>query len=91
MKDQQHIRECTLSYYKPDEIEFTNKSINLSDRNVTWLKDIIKTHYQEILKNIESYIEYCKTNGIDIDIEKINERIRYIKKYIKDIYDITLV
>ena len=91
MKDQQYIRECTLSYYKPNEIEFTNKSISLSDKNVTWLKNIIKTHYQEILKNIEAYILYCKTEKIDIDFKKIVDRITYIKQYVKDNYDITLV
>lgn len=93
MKDQQYIRECTHSYYKPGEIEFTNKSINLNYQNVTvtWLKDIIKTHYQEILKNIEAYILYCKTEKIDIDFKKIVDRITYIKQYVKDNYDITLV
>ena len=91
MKDQQYIRECTLSYYKPNEIEFTNKSINLSDQKVTWLKDIIKIHYQEILKNIEAYILYCKTEKIDIDFKKIVDRITYIKQYVKDNYNITLV
>lgn len=91
MKDHQYIRECTLSYYKPNEIEFTNKSINLSDLNVSWLKDIIKIHYQEILKNIEAYILYCKTEKIDIDYKKIVDRITYIKQYVKDNYGITLV
>ena len=91
MKDQQIICECTHSYYKPNEIEFTNKSINLSDRNVNWLKDIIKTHYQEILKNIEAYVLYCKTEKIDIDFKKIVDRITYIKQYVKDNYDIALV
>ena len=91
MKDHQYIRECTLSYYKPNEIEFTNKSINLSDLNVSWLKDIIKIHYQEILKNIEAYILYCKTEKIDIDFKKIVDRITYIKQYVKDNYNITLV
>ena len=92
MKDQQYIRECTLSYYKPNEIEFTNKSISsLGSQDVNWLKDIIKTHYQEILKNIEAYILYCKTEKIDIDFKKIVDRITYIKQYVKDIYDITLV
>ena len=91
MKDQQYIRECTLSQYKPNEIEFTNKSINLGDQNVKWLKDIIKTHYQEILKNIEAYVLYCKTEKIDIDFKKIVDRITYIKQYVKDNYDITLV
>ena len=91
MKDQEYIRVCTHSYYKPDEIEFTNKSINLSDQNVKWLKDIVKIHYQEILKNIEAYILYCKTEKIDIDFKKIVDRITFIKEYVKDIYDITLV
>lgn len=91
MKDQQYIRDCTHSYYKPNEIEFTNKSINLGDSNVTWLKDIIKTHYQEILKNIEAYILYCKTEKIDIDFKKIVDRITFIKQYVKDNYNITLV
>ena len=91
MKDHQYIRECTLSYYKPNEIEFTNKSINLSDLNVSWLKDIIKIHYQEILKNIEAYILYCKTEKIDIDFKKIVDRITFIKEYVKDNYGITLV
>ena len=91
MKDHQYIRECTFSYYKPNEIEFTNKSISLSDLNVTWLKDIIKIHYQEILKNIEAYILYCKTEKIDIDFKKIVDRIIFIKEYVKDNYGITLV
>lgn len=89
--DQKCIRDCTLSYYKPNEIEFTNKSISLSDNNITWLKDIIKIHYQEILKNIEAYILYCKTEKIDIDFKKIVDRITYIKQYVKDNYNITLV
>lgn len=91
MKGQQYIRDCTLGYYKPNETEFTNKSINLSDQNVTWLKGIIKIHYQEILKNIEAYILYCKTEKIDIDFKKIVDRITYIKQYVKDNYNITLV
>ena len=92
MKNQPYIIECTLSYYKPDEIEFTNKSIDLGDhRNVKWLKDIIKTHYQEILKNIEAYVLYCKTEKIDIDFKKIVDRITYIKEYVRKNYDITLV
>ena len=91
MKDQQYIRECTLSYYKPNEIEFINKSIILRDQNVWWLKDIVKIHYQEILKNIEAYILYCKTEKIDIDYKKIVDRITYIKQYVKDNYNITLV
>ena len=91
MEGQQYIHECTHSYYKHDEIEFTNKSINLGDQNVTLLKNIIKTHYQEILKNIEAYILYCKTEKIDIDFKKIVDRITFIKEYVRENYNITLV
>ena len=83
--------DCAHGYYKPNEIEFTNKSIKLDDYTVTWLRDIVKTHYQEILKNIEAYILYCKTEKIDIDFKKIVDRITYIKEYVKENYDITLV
>ena len=81
----------THKYYEISGSIVTNKSINLSDQNVTWLKNIIKTHYQEILKNIEAYVLYCKTEKIDIDFKKIVDRITYIKEYVKDNYDITLV
>lgn len=92
MKDQQYIRDCSHSYYKPNEIEFTNKSISLSNTsNVSWLKDIIKTHYQEILKNIEAYVLYCKTEKIDIDFKKIVDRITFIKEHVRENYNITLV
>ena len=91
MRDHKIICECTHSYYNLKEIEFTNKSINLSDRYVTWLKDIIKTNYQEILKNIEAYVLYCKTEKINIDFKKIVDRITYIKEHVKENYDITLV
>ena len=78
-------------YYVFKEIEITNKSINLDDVKVTWLKDIVKTHYQEILKNIEAYVLYCKTEKIDIDFKKIVDRITYIKEYVRKNYNITLV
>ena len=85
--------EAIHDYYKTllNDTMVTDKRVDLYEYKANWLKDIIKTHYSEIIKNIESYNEYCKTNGIDIDSEKINERIRYIKEYIKDIYDIALV
>ena len=81
----------THKYYEISGSIVTNKSINLSDQNVTWLKNIIKTHYSEILKNIEAYVLYCKTEKIDIDFKKIVDRITYIKEYVKENYDITLV
>lgn len=88
------ITEKTIhDYYKTklNDTMITNKSINLEDNNISWLKDIVKTHYQEILKNIEAYILYCKTEKIDIDFKKIVDRITFIKEYVKENYDITLV
>lgn len=79
-------------YYILKDLVITDKRINLEDdNNVSWLKDIVKTHYQEILKNIEAYVLYCKTEKIDIDFKKIVDRITYIKEYVKENYDITLV
>ena len=80
-------------YYKIESgnTMITEKRINLDDDNVNWLKDVVNTHYQEILKNIEAYVLYCKTEKIDIDFKKIVDRITYIKQYVKDNYDITLV
>ena len=83
----------THKYYEFSGSIVTNKSFSLDndDSKVLWLKDIVKTHYQEILKNIEAYILYCKTEKIDIDFKKIVDRITYIKEYVKENYDITLV
>ena len=82
----------TCGYYKTSE-EKKENNINLLEGKQISLRNIVKNHYKNILINFESYITYCKTNGIDIDIEKINERIRYIKEYVKNNYikyDITL-
>ena len=65
--------------------------LGMNTYSIEQLKDIIKTHYQEILKNIEAYILYCKTEKIDIDYKKIVDRITFIKEYVKDNYDITLI
>ena len=65
--------------------------LGMNTYSIEQLKDIIKTHYQEILKNIEAYILYCKTEKIDINFKKIVDRITYIKEYVKENYDITLV
>ena len=78
-------------YYKSENNMITDKHIDFIDEKALWLKDIVKTHYQEILKNIEAYILYCKTEKIDIDFKKIVDRITYIKEYVKENYDITLV
>ena len=56
-----------------------------------YLKSIVKNHYNDILINFDSYILYCKTEKTDIDLKKISERMRYIKDYIKKIYDISIV
>lgn len=83
----------THKYYEISGSIVTNKSIELDndDYKVLWLKDIIKAHYQEILKNIEAYILYCKTEKIDIDFKKIVDRITFIKEYVRENYNITLV
>ena len=78
-------------YYESRESMITDKRINLNDDNVIWLKNIVKDHYSEILKNIEAYILYCKTEKIDIDFKKIVDRITFIKEHVKENYDITLV
>lgn len=66
-------------------------TLGMNTCNFEQLKDIIKTHYSEIIKNIESYVLYCKVERIEIDIKKIIDRITYIKEYVKYNYDITLV
>lgn len=65
--------------------------LGMNTYSIKQLKDIIKTHYSEIIKNIESYVLYCKVERIEIDIKKIIDRITYIKEYVKENYDITLV
>ena len=51
----------------------------------------LKNHYNNILINIESYVLYCKVEHVEIDFKKITERLRFIKQYIKDNYDIEIV
>ena len=85
------INNGVRCYYKPDGCILIDKYINLHDDKLIWLKDIVKNYYNEILINFESYVLYCKTNGIDIDLKKISERITYIKEYVKKVYDLTLV
>ena len=79
------------NYYKKDDKINEDKKINFPCVCTEHLKNKIKTHYQEILKNIEAYVLYCKTEKIDIDFKKIVDRITFIKQYVKDIYDITLI
>ena len=86
-----YIGNDVRCYYKPGKNILIDKHINLNDEKLIWLKDIVKNYYNEILINFESYVLYCKTNGIDIDLKKINERITYIKEYVKKVYDIILV
>lgn len=80
----------TRGYYKTSKEE-KGSVIDLLKGKSLSLKDIVKDHYSEILKNIEAYIMYCKTEKIDIDFKKIAERMRYIKEYVKKCYDISLV
>ena len=79
------------NYNTTKKISMNNDIIKLHSDKVIWFKDIVKKHYNNILINFGSYIEYCKTNGINIDFRKITERIRYIKEYVRENYNITLV
>lgn len=56
-----------------------------------WIYSIVENHYKEVINNLESYIMYCKAEKIEINFEKIIIRIKYIKEYIKDNYDIEIV
>ena len=80
----------TRGYYKTSKEE-KGSAVDLLKGKSILLKDIVKTHYSEILKNIEAYILYCKTEKIDIDFKKIVDRITFIKEYVRENYDITLV
>ena len=80
-----------LDYCKTNGCICTEKYITPPDGKVNWLKDIVKNHYNNILINFDSYILYCKTNKIKINLKKITERTNYIKEYVKKVYDITLV
>ncbi len=80
----------TRGYYKISE-EKKENNINLLEGKQISLRNIVKNHYSEILKNIEAYILYCKTEKIDIDFKKIVDRITFIKEYVKENYGITLV
>lgn len=79
---------CFLS--KKDTLKFTlpDEEIIKSEQ---WIYSIIENHYKEVINNLESYIMYCKTEKIDIDFIKIINRIKYIKEYVKEIYNISLV
>lgn len=79
---------CFLS--KKDTLKFTlpDEEIIKSEQ---WIYSIIENHYKEVINNLESYIMYCKSEKIDIDFIKIINRIKYIKEYVKEIYNISLV
>ena len=82
----------TRGYYKTSkEKKQSGSVINLLEGKSLPLKDIVEYHYSGILKHIEGFILYCKTEKIDIDFKKIVDRITFIKKYVKKNYDIILV
>ena len=56
-----------------------------------WIYSIVENHYKEVINNLESYIMYCKAEKIEINFEKIINRIKYIKEYVRDNYGILLV
>ena len=80
----------TRGYYKTSKEEKKSTIDLLKGKSISSI-NIVKDHYSEILKNIEAYVLYCKTEKIDIDFKKIVDRITYIKEYVKENYDITLV
>lgn len=51
---------------------------------------IVKQHYGEIIDNIEDYILHCKTEKINIDFDKVDKFIDFIKEYVKSIYGFKL-
>ena len=55
------------------------------------LISIINKHYKEILDNVEGYINYCKTEKLKVDFDKINKFINFIKEYVKSIYGFDLI
>ena len=84
-------RDNNIRGYYKTSVEKKGSVFKLLNFNSISLINIVRDHYSEILKNIEAYILYCKTEKIDIDFKKIVDRITYIKQYVKDNYDITLV
>ena len=56
-----------------------------------WIYSIVENHYKEVINNLETYIMYCKAEKIEINFEKIINRIKYIKEYVRDNYGILLV
>lgn len=79
---------CFLS--KKDTLKFTlpDQEIIKSEQ---WIYSIVENHYKEVINNLETYIMYCKAEKIEINFEKIINRIKYIKEYVKEIYNISLV
>ena len=55
------------------------------------LTSIINKHYKEILDNVEGYINYCKTEKLKVDFNKIDKFINFIKEYVKTIYGFNLI
>ena len=81
-----------MQYIFNGKIQCGKSIFNSSDfRNIDYLKSMVKDHYQNIIDKFETYILYCKTEGIKIEFEKITKRIRYIKEYVKKVYDIDLI
>ena len=79
-----YLSECGLSYV----IKSITKTSSVLEIILT---SIINKHYKEILDNVEGYINYCKTEKLKVDFDKINKFINFIKEYVKSIYGINLI
>ena len=55
------------------------------------LISLVDEHYKKVLDNVEGYINYCKTEKLKVDFDKINKFINFIKEYVKSIYGFNLI
>ena len=46
---------------------------------------------KKILDNVECYINYCKTEKLKVDFDKVDKFIDFIKEYVKSIYVFNLI
>ena len=55
------------------------------------LISLVDEHYKKVLDNVEGYINYCKTEKLKVDFDKIDKFINFIKEYVKSIYGFDLI
>ena len=79
-----YLNECGLLYV----IKSITKTSSVLEIILT---SIINKHYKEILDNVEGYINYCKTEKLKVDFDKVDKFIDFIKEYVKSIYGFNLI